>query len=1069
MAENEYSLKAKISVDTSDAEAGFKRFSDGLSDVENNAEKAGIGIGKLAAGNAVGALLTKAFSAVTNSLDKAIGRVDTLNNYPKVMQTLGFSADQADKSIEKLGEGIEGLPTALDSIVGNTQQLTATLGDLDKGTETAIALNDMFLAGGQGAEAATRAFTQYNQMLSKGKVDMQSWNTLMEVAPGQMKQLAQEMLGAEADGRALYAALQNGAVSMDDLNAAVIRLDAEGGAGFASFHDQALTATGGIATNIQNLKTAVTKGVANMIQNFQEAAKDNGLPTISDGLQKLKDVVNKAFTSANKVIKKTVSAVAPVIKKLGSGLKVLYDNFDTVASVTFKTVAAFLAMKAAKKVTDWVHGVHGALVKLVAQYGASAAAKTLDTAAEAANTAAKTANTAAEAANTAAAIGNTAATAAETTAVTAATVAQAAFNKVLMANPLGLVIGAVIGLVAAMKALDKIIKKVTPEQQEMIDGYDEAKEAADQNWESIQDGRREYRSYDKQLAASGDTQERLTAAEQEAKDISEARIKVEQDLQKAIENRNALKAQIDADPVKYDDVFGVNKGKDPLYQKWLDSVANVNELSERYYAMETEAQIHAGRMREIQNQAATEQEEIRAKEVSFEEWKQMRLEGIYAAEERALQFAVNNQTVTLDQLSEKNQETVNALHDTWMSYYEASTDLFTALENKSDQSVQSMIDTLAYNQSVVQEFGSNLETLRSRVETLNIDESAREGLTRMLDEFESAGPEMAGKVDSIVQATDEQLMQLGDLMGAAPATAKDSYLSAMDDAAADVAGQMEHIWAQPEEAMREVLNSTKWAELGDDAKEGLIESFKNSGEVAAMAQHLGIDAEDALKGEWGINSPARKFVEMGIYGVLGLANGLTKTGPAVSAAHIMANAVVSAITWLPSRMFSLGAWSGDGFVNGLQSRIGSIMSAANAIANTVSNTISSVMKIGSPSKVTEKLAEWTGEGYVVGLQNMKKAVGRAVDQMLEGGGRFLRPDVAVNGNNYTLALSGAAGGSFNYRSSIDDLREAIENRPIELTTDIVIDGQKVARATARYNRDELNRLDKFDNLRKGVR
>lgn len=280
---------------------------------------------RIAGGIGIYKLASTAIGAIKGSLDGAISRFDTLNNYPKVMTSLGFSSEQADASIKKLGDGIDGLPTTLDGIAQSAQMLTASLGDLGKGTDTAVALNDMFLAGGQGAEAASRALTQYNQMLAKGKVDQQSWNTMVEVAPGQMAQLAHEMLGATATQKDLYDALQSGKISMNEFNDAIIRLDAEGGEGFESFADQARAATGGIGTAISNMKTAITKGVESVIRAIDESLKGTRLGSIANIFDMIKQRIKAAFETATAVIKR----FTPVIKNIIMQVSLVFAAFKS--------------------------------------------------------------------------------------------------------------------------------------------------------------------------------------------------------------------------------------------------------------------------------------------------------------------------------------------------------------------------------------------------------------------------------------------------------------------------------------------------------------------------------------------------------------------------------------------------------------------------------------------------------------------------------------------------------------------------------------------------------------------
>ncbi len=297
-------------------------------------------IGKGAALQIGMSMVQKGMGAITSHMDAAIQRVDTMNNFPLVMKSLGFSAKEAETSMAKLGAGIDELPTTLDEIIQNTQLLTSSLGDLDKGTDTAVALNDMFLAGGQGAEAASRGLTQYNQMLAKGKVDQQSWNSLVEVASGQLGQLAKTMLGAGKGQKDLYKALQDGTITMDDLNDAIIKLDTEGGEGFASFHDQARAATGGIGTAIKNINTAITKGVASCIMEFDNLLAQTPVESISNIFAKLKDGISAAFAE----IKATISKVD--IKGVVAAATPYYNAFKTAASAVgtvLKTVGGFAA------------------------------------------------------------------------------------------------------------------------------------------------------------------------------------------------------------------------------------------------------------------------------------------------------------------------------------------------------------------------------------------------------------------------------------------------------------------------------------------------------------------------------------------------------------------------------------------------------------------------------------------------------------------------------------------------------------------------------------------------------
>lgn len=273
--------------------------------------------GFVKSGAAVGvfsALTNTAIGSITSNLDAAISRFDTLNNYPRVMQSLGYSSDEADASIQKMSDRLLGLPTTLDSMVKTTQGISVITKNLDLATESGLALNDMLLASGSSQQLVTAAAEQFRQMLSKGKPDMQDWKSLTQAMPGQLDQLAKSMLGPTANANDLYAALGGGKnkakFTMNDLLKQIIKLDKEGGNGFASFEEQARQATGGVQTSMANLGTSISRGIAGVMDAI-------GQDTISGVFTDLKGGINDAFGT----IQGVVSDNAPQIKEFASSLK----------------------------------------------------------------------------------------------------------------------------------------------------------------------------------------------------------------------------------------------------------------------------------------------------------------------------------------------------------------------------------------------------------------------------------------------------------------------------------------------------------------------------------------------------------------------------------------------------------------------------------------------------------------------------------------------------------------------------------------------------------------------------
>ena len=300
-------------------EAVSKQLKEVEGSYQSSGESAGGGFGKglLSSSASFGvfsALAGKALDTVTAHVGDAIARFDTLNNYPKVMQSLGYSAEDADRSISSMSDRLSTLPTRLDDMASTVQGLSVITGDLDKATEAGLALNDMLLASGSSTQLTTAAMEQFRQMLSKGKPEMEDWKSLTSAMPGQLDQLAKSMLGPTANANDLYAALGGGGkqatISMDELLDEIIRLDKEGGEGFASFQEQAETAAGGIATSISNTANAVTKGLTGLLDTI-------GKDRIAGAFNGVKGAINDVFGTVNKVLEAAMPTISAIAENLG--------------------------------------------------------------------------------------------------------------------------------------------------------------------------------------------------------------------------------------------------------------------------------------------------------------------------------------------------------------------------------------------------------------------------------------------------------------------------------------------------------------------------------------------------------------------------------------------------------------------------------------------------------------------------------------------------------------------------------------------------------------------------------
>ena len=337
----------KVVIDT---ELNTKNFENGLNKMKSTTQSAGSTIKGIIAGLGITKLISMAMSTINASLDGAISRIDTMNNFPKVMSNLGIASEDADKSIAKLSDKLQGLPTTLDAAASSVQRLTSSNGDIEKSTDLFLGLNNAILAGGASSEIQASALEQLSQAYAKGKPDMMEWRTAMTAMPAQLKQVATAMGYVSADE--LGEALRNGTVSMDEFMETISKLNTEGLEGFQSFEEQAKNATGGIQTAITNAKTAVTRGVASIVTSFDELLKSNGLgslasviSTIGGAFEKLmkgegldtKKVAEFSEKFVNTIVdlaQKVIDAIPKVVEALGQLLpKILPQLIQGIASI----------------------------------------------------------------------------------------------------------------------------------------------------------------------------------------------------------------------------------------------------------------------------------------------------------------------------------------------------------------------------------------------------------------------------------------------------------------------------------------------------------------------------------------------------------------------------------------------------------------------------------------------------------------------------------------------------------------------------------------------------------------
>lgn len=342
-----------------------KDLDNSLNNVEKKVSKSGGTIKNIVAGMGITSIVSKAVGTISSSIDSAISRVDTLNNFPKVMELFGVSADEASESVNRIDKSVRGLPTSLDTAVAGVQDLFMVTKNLEQSEKLFQAVNDSAMVFANGStDAVNRFIYAYKQSLSMGKVQAEEFNQMNEAIPGLMTKVA-ESIGVSYSE--LKDGLSDGSISIDTFNSALQKLDTEGSSSMTALQESAKTSTGGIQTSLTNFGTAITRGVGNMIQTINTTLEKNDLPNISEMIQIASDKISAGFKTINNIISKLplketiklIKQLAPVILTVAGAVATYKTTMAGVKAITSIISGASKIMGTAKAFMSLISAIKG--------------------------------------------------------------------------------------------------------------------------------------------------------------------------------------------------------------------------------------------------------------------------------------------------------------------------------------------------------------------------------------------------------------------------------------------------------------------------------------------------------------------------------------------------------------------------------------------------------------------------------------------------------------------------------------------------------------------------------------
>lgn len=1074
-----------------------KVLNDELDKTAQKGDKGSDSLKKFALGGAAFKLASKAVDLLTDSLGGAIQRFDTLESYPRVMQAMGHSTEDVTRSTKKLAAGIEGLPTTLNEVVGTAQRLTSITGDINKSTDLTLALNNAFLASGSSSADASRGLQQFSQMLSAGKVDMQSWKTLQETMPYALQKTAESFgFAGQSAQNDFYSALKQGQLTFDQFASKLIELN--GGVG--GFAELAKSNSKGIQTSFGNLKNAIVKGVANTIKALDDLTKAATGKTIAENFDALKVIINAAFGVIVNVIKASTPVFQTLFSILGTGISVI----SSLTPVIISLVSALVAMRAANEaitatknlINSWQTfktTAAGAIQIINLITAAQATCGTVTKAqmvANLANNGALTASTVLYGVLTGAISLQTAATIAATAATTAFKAALTALTGPIgwVVAGVGLAVGALVGLWQWLTAESEETKRLKSEQEELVKSTDQLTDSVKQsakerqkNLESVKGNTESYQKLADEIVQLSQKTNKTAADKKNLKkkidalnaSVSGLNLVYDKNTDSLSHNSDQIKARISA--MEAESTWETSqKNLLDIEQKRAEIGEQLKQIAEQRKKWTEESNVSDSVRKERLQELNDKETELKNTQTELQTEYEKTSQVQQAASEAmatAAENGSNRQVISYEGMSKAQQKAVDDMRSKYNELLETTTNMFEQIKYKSAISVDEMISNLQKNQEAVNNWATNLNTLAER--------GVNEGI---LAKLQAMGPQGGLYVQELVNASDEKLATLNEVFTQGGESAMNGLTAGMDTGALGITDKIKGIVQSQVSSLQEEIAAADFPEKGKNIPEGVGDGIKAGAEIASEAsKNMANDIKESFTSEMDINSPSRVFNEYGGFITTGLADGIDNgASQPTNSVTTLSTQIKEPFNSLPSDFTYAGEMAMAGLNTGLNNGAGAVLETARSIATSVKETIKDALRIQSPSKaMRDEVGRFIPQGIAVGIEADAGVVKRSMLRLKESMMIDARPEIALGlnkklGAQVTVKQSSKQTIAEKIKVTMDkssellekalDVAETAVRRPNEMYLN---DGTLVAKTGdkfAKYQSEQLRRENRMRGI-----
>ncbi|WP_164219391.1 tape measure protein [Virgibacillus sp. YIM 98842] len=997
---------------------GAKDTEEGVKGAGNESQKASGKVKKFVSALGLIAVGAAAFQVLRRSMDDAIARFDTMDQFPRVLEGLGASADDSERAVQRLSDGIDGLPTKLDDITNTTQRMYTSFNDADKAADSALALNNALLSSSSGTEDARRGTEQYIQALQTGKMDMQSWRTLQETMNVGLVKVAESFgyAGSSATND-LYAALRDGHITMDQFNDKLIEI----GTGTGELAGLARENSLGIATSFGNLRYAVARGITTVIESLDRLSKEVTGNSIAENIDGMKDIVVAAF----EVIGNIIEGTAPYIKGFVGVIEATIPVVQTLSPLLIGLATAFAFHVTVTKMITAIQGANAVLKAAVASTQALTVTTKAVTAATAAQTGAVKLSTLAIGVMT----GTISASVGVKALATKASYALGAAWRFLT-GPIGWVTAGIGALVAGGAALIKWLNRSSAEAERLSDETEELGETTDALNDSVAQSADAYKDQQRDIQATAEANQELADRVQDLADKENKSAAEKQTLASYV---NQLNDSVEGLNLSYDeqaDSLNMSTGQLQARLDVMKEEENLISAQERLLELDkerNEVQMQLKEINELREEAIELFNEGEITNRNFEDSvtdlneQEKELKG--TLEELDTQFAETEEQVLVssanmtsaieeanlrqiqsyEDMSEEQQQTFDKMREQYEDLQETATNAFEKISTESEYSLNEMIENMEHNRKATEEWGENRAAI--------MEWAAEEGYVGFMKWVEQLGIDHAGELDEMAKAldgsSDEQITMLEKLAEGYDENSKaasDALKDGLGDGFDDAIGMVVDFVDEKSSTMRSEMQAA---------------GFENIGKIAPSQMSKGIGAA---------------------------------SGAVHSRLRTLASDMKSPFQNTSGDFSAIGTGAMSGLRGGIVSGEDDVLATARRVAGNVTNTLRSAFNINSPSRLLrDEIGQWLPKGIAVGIDENVDSIYRSLSRMSDNIMRYATPEQALGTNG--MAFTGAGSQTINRQSTVNNSRSYAPQINNYFTRD-----ESTPSEVARKNKQQQQRL-----------